>query len=180
MKNVEVDRLEKGVSFSSLGVGAASRQKHALALANSHDVIKWVGIVCWSLGVGLLAAGSGHTATLHVTVEKIRNDSQPVRVLLFNSPDSFPDEEQCLKIQETRAMEGTAAVEFTDLAPGTYAIMAYHDENEDNRLNRVLGMWPSEGYGLSLNPLVMGPPTFQDTSFELPARGLSLTIFLQY
>ena len=140
---------------------------------------QWVWIVYCSIGVGLLATASGHAATLHVTVEGIRNDAQPVRVLLFNTPDTFPDEEQSYKVQATTATEGTAVVEFADLAPGTYAIMAYHDENEDNRLNRVLGMWPSEGYGLSLNPIVIGPPTFQETSFELPAQGLSLTIALQ-
>ena len=147
---------------------------------NFHRMIKSLLFICWSLGVALLAAAAGHAATLHVMVEKIRNDSQPVRVLLFNSPDSFPDEEQSFKVQATRATQGTAVVEFTDLDPGAYAIMAYHDENEDNRLNRVLGMWPSEGYGLSLNPLVMGPPTFQETSFQLPAQGLSVTLSLQY
>ena len=136
--------------------------------------------MCCGVGVGLLAAASGHAATLHVTVEGIRNDAQPVRVLLFKTPDTFPDEERCYKVQATTATEGTAVVEFTDLDPGAYAIMAYHDENEDNRLNRVLGMWPSEGYGLSLNPLVMGPPTFQETSFELPPQGLSVTLSLQY
>lgn len=146
---------------------------------NAYGIIKWQCIICCGVGVGLLAA-IVQAATLHVTVEKIRNDSQFVRVLLFNSPDSFPDEAQCFKAQATRAMDGTAVVEFTDLNPGPYAIMAYHDENEDNRLNRVLGMWPSEGYGLSLNPLVMGPPTFQETSFELPPRGLSVTLSLQY
>ena len=147
---------------------------------NTRGIIKWRRLMCCGVGVGLLAAASGHAATLHVTVENIRNDSQPVRVLLFKTPDTFPDEEQAYGVQATAATEGTAVVEFTDLAPGAYAIMAYHDENEDNRLNRVLGMWPSEGYGLSLNPLVMGPPTFQETSFELPARGLSVTLSLQY
>ena len=127
-----------------------------------------------------MAAASGHAATLHVTVENVRNDSQPVRVLLFKTPDTFPDEERSYKIQATTATEGTAVVEFANLDPGAYAIMAYHDENEDNRLNRVLGMWPSEGYGLSLNPLVMGPPTFQEVAFELPSQGLSMTLSLQY
>lgn len=137
-------------------------------------------LICCGIGFGLLGAVSAHAATLHVTVEKIRNDTQPIRVLLFNTPDTFPDEEQFYKVQITKATEGTAVVEFTDLAPTTYAIMAYHDENEDNRLNRVLGMWPSEGYGLSMNPIVVGPPTFEETSFKLPAQGFSLTIALQY
>ena len=127
-----------------------------------------------------MAIAYGHAATLHVTIEGTRNDSQPVRVLLFNTPESFPDEERCFNVLATKARQGTAIVEFTDLAPGAYAIMAYHDENEDNRLNRVLGMWPSEGYGLSQNPLVMGPPAFEDVAFKLPARGLYLTISLQY
>ena len=143
-------------------------------------MIKWLWLICLGVGFGLLATASGHAATLHVTVENIRNDSRPVRVLLFNSPDSFPDEKLCFKSHATRAMEGTAVVEFTDIKPGTYAIMAYHDENQDNRLNRVLGTWPSEGYGLSLNPLIMGPPTFEEVAFELPARGLSVTISLRY
>ena len=113
-------------------------------------------------------------------MEGIRHESQPVRALLFNTPDSFPDEKRCLKVREAKASQGTAVVEFTNLDPGTYGIMVYHDENGDNRLNRVLGMWPSEGYGLSRNPLVMGPPTFHEVAFELPTRGLSLTIVLQY
>lgn len=140
----------------------------------------WQWLICCGIGVGLLATVSAHAATLHVTVENVRNDAQPVRVLLFNTPDTFADEERSYRVQATRAEEGTAVVEFTDLNPGPYAIMAYHDENEDNTLNRVLGMWPSEGYGLSMNPIVVGPPTFQETSFELAAQGFSLTIALQY
>lgn len=147
---------------------------------NAHGTGRRLLLFCCGVGVGLLTIASGQAATLHVTVEDIRNDSQPVRVLLFNSPDSFADEERCFKVQATNATDGRAVVEFTNLDPGTYAIMAYHDENGDNRLNRVLGMWPSEGYGLSLNPLVMGPPIFQESSFELPARGLSMALTLQY
>ena len=143
-------------------------------------MIKWLCIICWALGFGMVTIGSGSAATLHVTVKEVRDNSRPVRVVLFNSPNSFPDEEQYFKVQATKATQGVALVEFADLSPGAYAIMAYHDENEDNRLNRVLGMWPSEGYGLSLNPLILGPPAFQEAAFELSSRGLSLTIFLQY
>ena len=141
---------------------------------------KWLWITCWVLGMGALPIDSGSAATLRVTVEGVQNSPQPVHVLLFNSPDSFPDEAKRFKTLATEAAQGVAVVEFTDLNPGTYAIMAYHDENENNRLDRTLGMWPSEGYGLSLNPLVLGPPAFQESAFELPPRGLSLTISLQY
>lgn len=136
--------------------------------------------LCWTLGVSLFVVVSGHAATLHVTVEGVQTSPKPVRVLLFTDPDTFPDEEQPFRAHAVEATHGVAVVEFTDLSPGTYAIMAYHDENADNRLNRTLGMWPSEGYGLSRNPLLLGPPTFQDAAFELPSHRLSLTIVLQY
>lgn len=146
----------------------------------NHGMAKWGWIMCWVIWVGLSTIDEGRAATLRMTVKGVQESAQPVHVLLFNSPDSFPDEEQCLKSHTARAREGTAVVEFTDLSPGVYAIMAYHDENGDNRLNRVMGMWPSEGYGLSRNPLVIGPPAFEEAAFELPSRGLSLTIALQY
>ena len=156
--------------------------RHVLGGGRSlfRGVSTWIRITCWVIGVGLLPIDSGRAATLRVTVEGVRNSPQPVHVLLFNSPDSFPDEEKHFKVLPTEAVQGVAVVEFTNLDPGTYAIMAYHDENENNRLDRTLGMWPSEGYGLSLNPLVLGPPAFQESAFELPPRGLSLTISLQY
>jgi len=144
-------------------------------------VTKCLRITCWVLVVvSSLPIDSSSAATLRVTVEGVHQGSQPVRVLLFNSPDSFPDEEEHFKVLATEASRGVAVVEFTGLDPGTYAIMAYHDENENTRLDRTLGMWPSEGYGLSLNPVLFGPPAFRETAFELPPRGLSLTIALQY
>ena len=151
-----------------------------LSRSRLRGVTKGLLITCWVLGVASLPIDSSSAATLRVTVEEVRQGAQPVRVLLFNSPDSFPDEEKHFKVLATKASRGVAVVEFTDLDPGTYAIMAYHDENENTRLDRTLGMWPSEGYGLSLNPILFGPPAFRETAFELPPRGLSLTIALQY
>ena len=151
-----------------------------LSRSRLRGVTKGLLITCWVLGVASLPIDSSSAATLRVTVEEVRQGAQPVRVLLFNSPDSFPDEEKHFKVLATKAAQGVAVVEFTDLDPGTYAIMAYHDENENTRLDRTLGMWPSEGYGLSLNPILFGPPAFRETAFKLPPRGLSLTIALQY
>ena len=151
-----------------------------LSRSRLRGVTKGLLITCWVLGVASLPIDSSSAATLRVTVEEVRQGAQPVRVLLFNSPDSFPDEEKHFKVLATKAARGVAVVEFTDLDPGTYAIMAYHDENENTRLDRTLGMWPAEGYGLSLNPILFGPPAFRETAFELPPRGLSLTIALQY
>ena len=44
--------------------------------------------------------------------------------------------------------------------------MAYHDGNDDNKLNLRFGMFPTEGYALSNNPKVVGPPRFSDSAFD--------------
>ena len=42
-------------------------------------------------------------------------------------------------------------------------------ELRQSPLDRRFGMIPTEGYGLSNNPKVMGPPSFEDSAFEVPA-----------
>jgi uncharacterized protein (DUF2141 family) len=58
--------------------------------------------------------------------------------------------------------------------------MVYHDENGDGKLNLRFGMFPIEGYGLSNNPKVMGPPKFADSAFELGTQDTSVDIRLNY
>ncbi len=55
---------------------------------------------------------------------------------------------------------------------GRYAVIAYHDEDGNGRLNLRFGMIPVEGYGLSNDPEVAGPPRFQDAAFELREPGV--------
>ena len=68
----------------------------------------------------------------------------------------------------------------TQAAPGRYAIMAYHDENSDGKLNLRLGMFPTEGYGLSNNPKVFGPPKFADSAFDLKGDEATVEIEISY
>lgn len=88
---------------------------------------------------------------------------------LYSDPKTFRKEAQAVKIEQIPAQSGTATVKFSALPPGRYAIMAYHDEDGNGELNRRFGMFPTEGYGLSNNPSVSGPPAFADSAFEVPA-----------
>ena len=63
-------------------------------------------------------------------------------------------------------------VVFDNLAAGTYAVGAYHDENNNDHLDtNVLGL-PTEGYALSngVRP-VMSKPTFQQAAFTVGNAG---------
>jgi uncharacterized protein (DUF2141 family) len=56
---------------------------------------------------------------------------------------------------------------FEDLPPGTYGISAFHDRNDNQKLDTNLIGVPVEDYGASNNARgVFGPPKFDDARFE--------------
>lgn len=120
------------------------------------------------------------TGSLSVTLTQVRDARGQLRVGLYQDPKTFRKEAQAFAVQQVPAAPGTVQVRFTNLPPGRYAIMAYHDENADGELNRRLGMFPTEGYGLSNNPKVMGPPQFEDSAFQVPAAGQAVSIEIRY
>ena len=56
---------------------------------------------------------------------------------------------------------------FDALPVGSYAIAVIHDENDNARLDTVLGI-PREGFGFSRNPAIgFGPPRFTAARFAI-------------
>jgi len=65
--------------------------------------------------------------------------------------------------------------------PGTYAIALLHDENENDRIDRLLGLVPREGFGFSRDARVsFGPPHFEDAAFDVGTAEVSQTIRMRY
>ena len=76
---------------------------------------------------------------------------------------------------------GTVSFTFKDVAPGQYAIALLHDENDNGKMDRVMGMMPKEGYGFSRDAEVkMAPPKFKDAVFRHGEKPQSLTIKMRY
>ena len=121
----------------------------------------------------ILSAGSlaalAQTGDLEVHLQGVEHARGSVRVGLYSDPSSFRKEERAVSVLQAQAAPGTVVVRFRGVAAGRYAIMAYHDEDGNGELNRRFGMFPTEGYGLSNNPSVSGPPAFEDSAFEVDA-----------
>lgn len=77
-------------------------------------------------------------------------------------------------------VDGGVTVTFTDVAPGDYAFMAYHDENADGQMQMSPGGMPAEGWALSNSEQLMGPPTFDALKFSVPAEGATVRTPLIY
>ena len=133
-----------------------------------------------SLMIATPIVHAGDGSTLNVTLQNVRDASGTVRAGLYREPATFRKEDKAVEIAQASAAPGAITLTFRNLPPGRYAIMAYHDENGDGQLNRRFGMFPTEGYGLSNNPQVSGPPAFEDSAFEVAAPETAITIELRY
>ncbi len=128
----------------------------------------------------VLLASTAAATDLEVTITGVAHERGNVRICLYDGPEGFRHEDKSLWVLEQPAVKGTLSARFSQLPPGRYAVIAYHDENGDGALNRFLGMVPTEGYGLSNNPKLMGPPKFDQAALDVPAEGGRATIHLNY
>jgi uncharacterized protein (DUF2141 family) len=117
---------------------------------------------------------------LQVKLKEVREAPGVLRVSLYREAESFRKEDRALKVISVPAVKGETTLVFEGLDPGSYAIMAYHDENSDGKLNLRFGMFPTEGYGLSNNPKIIGPPKFADSAFEVSEPETTTEIILSY
>ena len=139
--------------------------------------------VAYALSTPLEAQTTG-TANLTVRVTGARKAKGKIRVALFRDRNGFPnDASQAVHTQAADIDPQTlsAQVVFTDLPGGVYAVSVFHDENMNEKLDKNFMGVPKEGYGASNNPKKkVGPPSFEETKFQLSETGQSLEIKLMY
>lgn len=117
---------------------------------------------------------------LIVTLKGVRDNTGQIRASIYREPETFRKEDRAVAVVSVPAQKGDLKLAFMALPPGRYAIMAYHDADSDNKLGLRFGMFPTEGYGLSNNPKVIGPPKFADSAFDLSGQETSIEIKLSY
>lgn len=104
------------------------------------------------------------TITANFTGMKSNNGN--LFVALYNTKDSFlkkPYKSLIVKIEDSKS----AAI-FKNIPVGEYAISAFHDENDNKKMDtNFLGI-PKEGIGTSNDAKgFMGPPKYKDAKFSV-------------
>lgn len=119
----------------------------------------------------LLPAQSPNLGILTVRIVNARNANGVIRIALFHSVEGFPgDASKALRTQQAKIDPQTLTAEavFPGIPQGTYAVMVFHDENGNGKLDKNLVGIPKEGYGASNNPAKkMRPPAFDEAKFSL-------------
>ena len=109
-----------------------------------------------------------------ITIENISNGRGHV-VIGLHTADTFMKTE-ALQQTAAKVKDGKVIYTFKNVTPGNYAILALHDENDNKRMDFEPNGMPLESYGLSNNPMLMGPPTFTDGKFEVTDKNVEITI----
>lgn len=132
----------------------------------------------------IMTAGAAPAAAgeVEITITNMRSTEGVVRACMTTQEKIFPKCRKDPESHRTVVPAGeTVTIRFTDVDPGTYAIALLHDENNDGKANRALGMMPKEGYGFSRDaPVRMAPPKFKDAVFEHTGEDQKLTIKMRY
>ncbi len=121
--------------------------------------------------LALLVPAFASAADLVVRVEGVRSAEGDIRVALHRRAEGvdFPDSAGVVKAAMRPAAKAGDLV-FAGLAPGEYAIAAFHDEDRNGDLNTGLLGIPTEGYGFSNEARGMfGPPGFDAAAFTIEA-----------
>jgi uncharacterized protein (DUF2141 family) len=120
--------------------------------------------------------------TIHVEIAGLRNDKGQTVCWLFSSADDFPKKTEKALAHDNSVISNQHAVcEFSGVAPGTYAISVFHDENSNGELdNNFVGI-PREGVGASNDAKGhFGPPKFDAAAFRFAGGRLDLKITINY
>ena len=123
-------------------------------------------------------------AKLTVEVSGLHNAQGKVAVAVFASAEGFPKDDSKAIRRVMLPIDGashSAKTVLSDIAPGTYAIAAFHDDNNSGKLETNFFGVPKKGYGFSNNlKPKMRAANFDEARFTVPAEGASGRIQLQY
>ena len=89
--------------------------------------------------------------------------------------------EGCAHKSLAAAMPGVTTIVIRDVEPGTWAVVAFHDKNNDGEVDQNLLGIPTEGVGFSRDPrLGLRGPRFADAALVVGERGAVIEIRLHF
>jgi uncharacterized protein (DUF2141 family) len=130
---------------------------------------------------GIGAASAQAADRVSVPISGLRSDDGVVRCGLYAAPEAFPKAGQESRGVIARIKSGQATCVFNRLKPGTYAVAAFHAENNETQMQYGLFGKPKEAYGFSRNPpSSTGAPAFASAAFDYAGGAQTVPIRLTY
>lgn len=147
-----------------------------------HEILALAGAVLLITFAAIAQAQGQQENQIHVEIAGLRNDMGLAVCSLFSSVDDFPKKTEKSLAHSISVIRNRHAVcEFSGVAPGTYAISVFHDENSNGKLDTNFVGIPREGVGASNDAKGhFGPPKFDAAAFRFAGGRLELKITIVY
>lgn len=135
--------------------------------------MKYIFLFCTLFITSFFFAQEAEKTNITVTVKNLENKTGSVEMALFTE-DGFMKEPIAAKSSEIK--DGEAIITFQDVVAGKYAIIGFHDENDNNKMDFTSVGMPKESYGVSNNQMSFGPPQWNDAQFEVGNEPIQMEI----
>ncbi|HEX8405623.1 MAG TPA: DUF2141 domain-containing protein [Duganella sp.] len=122
-------------------------------------------LCCAALVCAATAAASVSAANVEVHVLSVIGGRGKVNVAVCDKERFLKD---CAYSGSAPAQADETVVTIKNVPKGTWAVLAYQDENQNDKLDRNLIGIPSENYGFSRDARgKFGPPDYEEAAIEV-------------
>ncbi len=106
---------------------------------------------------------------IHVHIHGIRNANGTMKAVLYGpDPETFLVKGKKADKEREPSEKDSMTLCVAARERGEYAVVVYHDENDNHKFDRNWVGFPVEGFGISNDPAVfLAPPSFEESSFEV-------------
>lgn len=149
----------------------------------SKRVLLLLAVVCTLLGPsGTVRAADGSSAVLTVVIEEIRSPDGRVHVGVWSDAEGFGKHDRRVAGTSAPVNGPSQTLVIRGLQPGSYALAAFHDENDNGEFDRTWVGLPDEGLGFSNGAwiTIFGAPSFDSAAIELRHPSTRAVITLRY
>ena len=117
------------------------------------------------LALAMSAGRPSPNATVTVDVENVRSAMGHIRIALCLKDQFLTND--CAYFGDAATVAGVTRVVVPNVAPGVYAVQAFHDLNDNSRVDRGAFGRPLEGVGFSNDaPIGLSGPKFRKAAFH--------------
>ena len=129
-----------------------------------------LGIVFTSM---VMNAQEENGVNVTVTIENVLSDEGQI-IGSLHTVDTFM-KGPGIQNKSVEASTGEVTLIFSDVAPGTFALMLMHDKNSNQRMDFEPTGMPKESYATS-GEMSFGPPSFEGSKFEVTDTDLEFRV----
>ena len=116
---------------------------------------------------------SSSQQTITATVVNATSDDGKVSFALYNKETFMKTP---LQAKTAKIVDGKSTVVFEGIDAGEYAVICFHDKNNNDKMDFQENGMPMEDYGASNNVMSFGPPTYLNAKFAVEGENVTLEI----